>query len=350
MTRSMFDFIGRTNSLLESVDSHEEWMGHLDSVRDTRAKAMADYTTQISTEFDDRAKAVASRAHDTIQENYNAAGISVVPIDRVNFPKKAGLSGPYRYSKTGEVLYYNYNSRVYFDPTEKRNLSMQEAREKMGIELGIFEDENRSDSEIAVFFDDKQMAMSAYQIAQELGLKRGEVTYDPTVDPRYGVGRYAVRIGAHVQSTKPEAFYGFLESIYDHVVEEDIDQFEWLLSEAVAKEKAKFGGVSKKEAEMAGNPLHNTRGNWAADRELPSGTFTRTRREKGLRLKSNDKRTKDGRLQFVATKQACGRGARTPRANYNDNSGTAYGSKDYGRRCWDSKIPAWAAKGSKAAK
>jgi hypothetical protein len=348
MTRSMFDFIGRTNALLENVDSHEEWMGHLDNVRDTRAKAMADYTTQISTEFDDRAKAVAARAHSTIQENYNAGGISVVPIDRVNYPKKAGLSGPFRY-RTGEVLYFDYKNRAYFDPNERRNLSMQEAREKMGIKLGMYEDENRSDSEVAVFFDDRQMALSAYQIAQELGLKRGEVTYDPTIDPRYGVGRYAVRLGSHVQATKPEAFYGFLESLYDHVVEEDIDQFEWLLSEAV-KEKSKFGGVSNKDAKAAGNPLHDKEGVWAADRDLPVGTFSRTRREKGLRLKARDKRTKDGRLQFVATKQACGRGARTPRANYNDNSGTAYGSKDYGRRCWDGKIPAWAAKGSKVEK
>lgn len=350
MTRSMFDFIGRTNALLESVDSHEEWMGHLDNVRDTRAKAMADYTTQISSEFDDRAKAVASRAHDTIQENYNAAGISVVPIDRVNHPKKAGLSGPYRYSKTGEVLYYDYTNRAYFDPSERRNISMQEAREKMGIELGIFEDENRSDSEVAVFFDDKQTAMSAYQIAQEYGMKRGEVTYDPTVDPRYGVGRYAVRVAAHVQSTKPDAFYGFLESIYDHVVEEDIDQFEWLLSEAVAKKKSRFGGVSDKEAARPGNPLHDKEGNWARDQDLPLGTFSGGRTNSDMRLKARDKRSKDGKLQFVATKLTCGRGARPSATPYNKGKGTEYGSKNYARRCWDGKIPAWASKGAKVEK
>jgi hypothetical protein len=341
----MFDFIGRTNALLENVDSHEEWMGHLDNVRDTRAKAMADYTTQISTEFDDRAKAVAARAHNTIQENYNAGGISLVPIDRVNYPKKAGLSGPFRY-RTGEVLYFDYKNRAYFDPNERRNLSMQEAREKMGIKLGMYEDENRSDSEVAVFFDDRQMALSAYQIAQELGLKRGEVTYDPTIDPRYGVGRYAVRLGSHVQATKPEAFYGFLESLYDHVVEEDIDQFEWLLSEA------KYGGVSDAEVKRTkGNPLHRSKdGQWSDDPGLPMGSYSMGRDNQATRLKAKEKRTKDGRLQFAATKLTCGRGARPSRAKYNNNAGTPYDDPNYGRRCWDGKIPDWVNKARASAK
>ena len=341
MARSMFDFIQRTNGLLENIDAHEDWMQHLDGVRDARAQAMADYTTQITTEFDDRAKAVSSRNHSSIQEAYNAAGMYVVPIDKVNHPKKAGLSGPYRYH-TGNVLYYDYTNRAYFDPIEKRNISMQEARETMGIRRRLAEDQNRSDAEVSVFFDDRTTALAAYEVAQQLGLKRGEVTYDPTVDRRYGVGQYAVRLAPHVRETKPEIFYDFLESIYDHIVEEDVDQFEWLMAEA------KYGGLSDKEvAATKGNPLHRSKdGMFGNSRSLPMGSYSMGRTNSDTRLKAREKRTKDGRLQFVATKLTCGRGARTSRTPYNKGKGTEYGDPNYGRRCWDGKIPEWAKKGA----
>lgn len=328
MARSMFDFIASTNSLLEGIDAHEDWMQHLDGVRDARAKAMADYTTQITSEFDDRAKDVAARNHSTIQENYNAAGMYVVPIDKVNHPIKTGLSGPYRYH-TGNVLYYDYTNRAYFDPAEKRNLSMQEAREIMGIHRRLAEDQNRSDSEVSVFFDDRNTALAAYRVAQELGLKRGEVTYDPTVDRRYGVGQYAVRVAPHVRETKPAIFYEFLESIYDHIVEADVDQFEWLMAEA------KYGGVSDKDlAKFKGNPLHlPDDGKFAADGQLPAGSLSLGSKYNAIRLKTGKKRTKDGRLQFVATSLPCGRAART-----------AGVGKGFGRRCWDGQIPGWAAR------
>lgn len=334
MARSMFDFISSTNALLEGVDAHEDWMRHLDDVRDTRAKAMADYTMQITTEFDDRAKAVASRNHSSIQESYNAAGMYVVPIDKVNYPKKVGLSGPYRYH-TGEVLYYDYTNRAYFDPDTKRNLSIQEAKEKMGIRSRrLAEDQNRSDSEVAVFFDDRSTALAAYRVAQELGLKRGEVVYDPTVDPRYGVGQYAVRLAPHVRETKSEIFYEFLESIYDHIVESDIDQFEWLMAEA------RYGGVADKELVGKGNVLHTPDdGKFAADAALPSGSLSLGSNFNAVRLKSKDKRTKDGRLQFAATKLPCGRAARTAGVGAN-----------FGRRCWDGQIPDWAARAGRKAK
>jgi len=328
----MFDFISSTNVLLEGIDAHEDWMQHLDGVRDARAKAMADYTTQISTEFDDRAKDVAAHHHHTIQENYNAAGMYVVPIDKVNHPRKTGLSGPYRYH-TGNVLYYDYTNRAYFDPAEKRNLSMQEAREIMGIRNRLAEDQNRSDSEISVFFDDRSTALAAYRVAQELGLKRGEVTYDSTVDRRYGVGQYAVRLAPHVRETKPEIFYEFLESIYDHIVEEDVDQFEWLMAEAKG-EKARYGGVSNKELVNKGNVLHlPDDGKFAGDKQLPSGSLSLGSNYNAVRLKARDKRTKDGRLQFAATKLPCGRASRTAGSGAN-----------FGRRCWDGQIPAWAAR------
>jgi len=338
MARSMFDFIASTNSLLEGIDAHEDWMQHLDGVRDARAKAMADYTTQISTEFDDRAKNVAARNHSTIQENYNAGGMYVVPIDKVNHPIKTGLSGPYRYH-TGEVLYYDYTNRAYFDPAEKRNISIQEARELMGIRNRLAEDQNRSDSEVSVFFDDRSTALAAYRVAQELGLKRGEVTYDPTVDRRYGVGQYAVRVAPHVRDTKPEIFYEFLESIYDHIVEADVDQFEWLMAEAKGDKKPRFGGMSDKEmSKFKGNPLHlPDDGKFASDAQLPMGSLSLGSNYNAVRVKAREKRTKDGRLQFVATKLPCGRAART-----------AGVGKNFGRRCWDGQIPGWAARSGAA--
>ena len=342
MARSMHDFISSTNALLSGVDSHEEWMSHLDNVRDTRAQSMADYATRVSTEFDDRAKEVTARTAANLQEQLNSVGITLVPIDKVNYPKRHDLSGPYRYYN-GSVLYFDPARRAYFDGKQNRHLTMTEAREHMGHYSSIFEDENRSDSEFAAFFDDRSAAIAAYSAAVNVGLTPGEVTYDPTVDRRYGVGQYAVRIAPHVPSTKPDAFYEFLDAVYDHVVEEDVDQFEWLMAETqeyLTELEAKRGGDLKKMKKKSGasglpagpyngNPFHDSPvGKFTALRRLPTGSFS----NKGEYLAA--RKNKKGMLQFTFTKLPCGRKAR--------GKGTG---KNFGRRCWDGKIPAWASGG-----
>ena len=329
MTKSMYHFIDHTHQLLEGVDAFDDWGRGVEASRQARENAMVEYTMQISAQFDNAFRDTASRHHSAMEENFHAAGIFTVPIDRGAYPKRQGMSGPYRYSKTGEVLYFDYNKRAYYGPHEDRYLSMQEAKEKMGIHSRrLAEDQNRSDSEVSVFFDDKQTAIAAYRVAQDLGLRRGEVTYDPTVDRRYGVGQYAVRLAPHVRETKPEVFYDFLESIYDHIAEEDVDQFEWLMAEA------RYGGVADKELVGKGNVLHRPDdGKFGADGDLPSGSLSLGRNYNAVRLKAKDKRTKDGRLQFAATKLPCGRASRTAGSGAN-----------FGRRCWDGQIPAWAAR------
>lgn len=353
MARSMFDFISSTNALLENVDAHEEWMKHLDDVRDTRARAMADYATRVTTEFDDRAKDVAARAASNLQEQLNSVGMTLIPIDKVNYPKRHGFSGPYRYY-TGSVLYYDPARRSYFDGKSNTHISMTEAREIMGHYHNIFEDENRSDSEFAVFFDDRGAAIDAYEAAIELGLAAGEVTYDPTVNRKYGVGQYAVRIAPHVPISKPEIFYEFLDTVYDHIVEEDVDQFEWLMAdtqEYLTELKGKSGkdmGALRKRGGVGGdsgsgaaglprppykgNPFHDAPvGKFSSKRKMPDGSFSND----GTYLKSM--KNKKGNLQFAATKLPCGRKARGAGAGNN-----------FGRRCWDGKIPAWASGGEKA--
>ena len=344
MARSMYDFISSTNALLEGVDAHEEWMQHLDNVRDTRAQAMADYATRITTEFDDRAKEVTARNAANLQEQLNSVGMTLVPIDKVNYPKRHGFSGPYRYY-TGEVLYYDPSRRSYFDGKSDRHISMTEARERMGHYSSIFEDENRSDSEFAVFFDDRSTAIAAYTAAIDLGISAGEVTYDPTVNPRYGVGQFAVRIAPHVPATKPDSFYEFLDTIYDHVVEEDVDQFEWLmaetqeyLTELEAKRGKDLAALKKKGAPgmpkppYKGNPFHDAPvGKFSSQQRLPDGSFS----DGDTKLKAV--KNKKGKLQFGATKLPCGRDARAKGAGAN-----------FGRRCWDSKIPDWAKGGEKS--
>jgi hypothetical protein len=78
-------------------------------------------------------------------------------------------------------------------------------------------------------------------------------------------------------------------------------------------------------------------GKFAADGQLPTGSLSLGSRFNSVRLKAREKRTKDGRLQFAATKLPCGRAART-----------AGVGKNFGRRCWDGQIPGWAARSGAA--
>ena len=51
----------------------------------------------------------------------------------------------------------------------------------------------KSDAESALFFEDPEEAMEAYQAAKDFGLTSGEVCFDPTIDPKFDAGSYAVR-------------------------------------------------------------------------------------------------------------------------------------------------------------
>jgi len=77
------------------------------------------------------------------------------------------------------------------------------------------EQENRSDGETVFFFRDRQAALTIYSEGMGLGLASGEITFDPTVDEKHGVGRYAVRFAPHVRDAKREVLY----SLYAMAVE-----------------------------------------------------------------------------------------------------------------------------------
>jgi hypothetical protein len=342
----MFDFINSTNHLMESVSDYDQWQGILDDFRGNREQALMDYTQKITGTFDSVNAATAMRHSDLVESNMRSAGFNVFPVDRVNFPKREGLNGPYRYH-TGAVLYYDPSRSSYLDPRQNRHINLAEANEIMGVNI-MFEDQNRSDSEFAVFFDDRNAALAAYRAAQDAGIRAGEVTYDSTVDRRYGVGRYAVRVAPHVRFTKSEQFLDFMESLYDHIEESDLDQFEWLLSEtqdfisrggrrsSLTERKggvggggnAEFGGIPAGRIHR-GNPLHRSAdGEFGSKRQLPMGSYAYDNEQ----LKARKEKTKDGRLQFVATKLPCGRKARKKNVSQADKY----------RRCWDGQIPAWA--------
>jgi hypothetical protein len=341
----MFDFINSTNHLMENVSDYDEWRGILDDFRGNRDQALMDYTQKITGTFDSVNAATATRHSDLVESNMRSAGFSVFPVDRVNFPKRENLNGPYRYH-TGAVLYYDPSRKSYLDPRQNRHLSLAEATDIMGVST-MFEDQNRSDSEFAVFFDDRNAALAAYRAAQDSGLRAGEVTYDSTVDRRYGVGRYAVRVAPHVRFTKSEQFLDFMESLYDHIEESDLDQFEWMINETVdfinsggrrrgleerkggtGGRKAEYGGIPADRVHR-GNPLHRSAdGEFGAKSQLPMGSYAYS----GENKKARKQKTKDGRLQFVATKLPCGRKARRKNVAQADKY----------RRCWDGQIPDWA--------
>ena len=331
MAKSMFDFVNHVSGLLESVDEFGEWERELDKVRDDRSKSMADYALAISGDFQRVEVDAAQKRSDLVESAFLKSGINAIPIDKRLFPTRTDMNGPYRY-RTGAVLYFDPRRDSYFDSKGGGHISISEAKEIMGI-YAIEEDENRSDSEVAVFFDDRDTALSAYRLAQEIGIASGEVTYDATVDPKYGLGRYAVRLAPHVRITKPELTLAFLESLYAHIDNQDLDQFEWLLvnqanlAEATGEKTKK---TVKDQLPYDPMPRHNVY------HDPDTGKFSNKSAVKSKKRGSasfywDDKREKSagvkrGGLQFKGSKMECGRLGRMTGTYYKCSDGT----KSYG--------------------
>jgi hypothetical protein len=331
MAKSMFDFINHVSGLLESVDEFGEWERELDKVRDDRSKSMADYALAISGDFQRVEIDVAQKRSNLVENAFLKSGINAIPIDKRLYPKRTDMNGPFRY-RTGEVLYFDPARNSYYDSDAGGHISISEAKELMGV-YALDEDENRSDSEVAVFFDDRDTALSAYRVAQQLGLSTGEVTYDATVDPKYGLGRYAVRLAPHVRITKPEQTLAFLESLYAHIDNQDLDQFEWLLvNQANLSEAATDTTKRKVRDQQPYDPMprHNVY------HDPDTGKFSSKSAVKGKKRGSasfywDDKREKEagvkrGGLQFKGSKMECGRLGRITGTYYKCSDGT----KSYG--------------------
>lgn len=338
MAKSMFDFVNHVSGLLESVDAFGEWERELDKVRDNRANSMAEYALAISGDFQKMEVAAAQKRSTLVETAFLKSGINALPIDKRLYPTRTDLNGPFRY-RTGEVLYFDPKRNSYFDSKTGNHLSIAEAKELMGV-YALDEDENRSDSEVAVFFDDRDTALSAYRVAQQLGISSGEVTYDATVDPKYGLGRYAVRLAPHVRITKPEQTLAFLESLYGHIENQDLDQFEWLLVSQANLAEATAGTTTRKAKDQLPYdpmPRHNVY------HDPDTGKFSSKSALKGKKKGSasyywDDKREKEasvkrGGLQFKGSKMECGRLGRITGTYYKCSDGTkSYGGVPAGLR------------------
>jgi hypothetical protein len=90
----------------------------------------------------------------------------------------------------------------------------------------LSEDENRSDAETALFFRDGEFAWAVYEFALSLGLVPGEVLFDDTIDPKYGLGSYAVRIEPIVKVGKQVLYYRLLDAVADYVAGPDLEAFD----------------------------------------------------------------------------------------------------------------------------
>lgn len=337
MARSMNEMINRTFNLLESVGDYSEWQGELDKARDERESSMIEYTRQVTGMFDGLDAEASANKFAMVESRLNAHGVYATPIDPVNFPVRKELCGPFRY-RTGAVLYVNPQTANYYNPVSGMEIGLAEALEIMGIST-LIEDENRSDSEFAVFFDDKQTALSAYRMAQSLGLTSGEVTYDQTVNPSYGLGNFAVRFAPHVRETKTEKFLQFMEAMHDYIEIQDRDQFEWV-AEVASTYLLEYGGKGKKDLKKIGKkgdsegvpgklpyaPMPKFNVNHAAD----DGKFTSRKRVRDGGGSASDgcsatgkykcavKKTDDQKhgkskgkaLQFKASSLPCGRAGR----------------------------------------
>lgn len=318
-----------------------------------------------------------------IRQRSLTEGADVRHVNHMRYPKINGMEGPFRYAN-GAILYWDRVTQSYFNMEENRVLSSSEALEAIGLVDDLMEDGNRSDSELAFFFDNRDLAKMAFGVAQKHGLVEGEVWFDKGVDPAFGMGRYAVRFAPHVRYEKADTFLAIMNDLSEYVVEEDVDQYGWVkfLTEEYLTEygdkgdaakkiskadralkakmnekpaspkmpktgKNKYGGMDPEEWQksVSGsvkgypfdyNPFHdNEDGEFSSPASMISKGGVGSQSYKKSWSKSKSKiRKKDGKpyLFMMATKLPCGRAARRndvpPEQRY--------------RRCWDGKQPKWA--------
>ena len=117
-----------------------------------------------------------------------------------------------------EVPAYDNWERAILNREEERALNMKDyAMQSMnyGLPANLDEDQNRSDSENAFFFWSGEQALEVFEGMLDLGLVEGEITFDDTVDPRYGVGQYAIRVAPYVRETKTGVWLEALALVAD---------------------------------------------------------------------------------------------------------------------------------------
>lgn len=212
-----------------------------------------------------------------------------------------------------EVERYEYDKRR-FDALKAQALDTAGLSEADIEPVDLDEDQNRSDGETAFFFFTATEALQVFRMALELGLAEGEVVYDDTVDPRYGVGGYAVRMAPHVAATKPLLMLDLAREMYEFVLPEDHNEYvDWhnQLIEVTASEKKglkKLAKKPRKDTYREYNPIHGApSGKFASKEQVKSagkGSYSHldTKRKVG--------KSKKGGFQMQMTKNPCGRAAR----------------------------------------
>lgn len=114
-------------------------------------------------------------------------------------PEDHALAGLGLNSKRGNTLFDLAMRQVEEHPSKEGS--------KFSAPKTLEEMENRSDAETVFFFHDRRDALRIYSEGMGLGLASGEITFDPTVEEKYGVGRFAVCFAPHVREGKKEILY-----------------------------------------------------------------------------------------------------------------------------------------------
>lgn len=93
---------------------------------------------------------------------------------------------------------------MYSQGENIRKFAMRTLSESVlpGSKNELREDAKRTDNDTVFFFRTQERAKDFWGYALGIGLSEGEVVYDPTIDPRLGVGEYAIRVMPHVKDTK----------------------------------------------------------------------------------------------------------------------------------------------------
>jgi hypothetical protein len=118
---------------------------------------------------------------------------------------------------------------MYADGDHIKKLAMRTLSESV-LPLSkndLREDTKYTDNDTMFFFRSHERAQELMGYALGIGLAEGEVMLDPTIDPRWGVGSYAVRLMPHVRDTKPGALMAMFRKAQGHNAPSS-EFYEWL--------------------------------------------------------------------------------------------------------------------------
>jgi len=196
---SDFDLHEQLNAFREIVDPEDHAMAGL-GVKPGRGKSLYDtMMRQMETyPVEDGPKFPTQQSLEEADRGELVGWIAIYKGKRIEI-KKSEADGIYGAKKLA--------AQKLKVPASKMGMMSISPGYEESVQESLTESENRSDAETVFFFKARQDALRVYSGGISRGLASGEITFDSTVEEKYGVGQFAVRFAPHVRDTKTEILY-----------------------------------------------------------------------------------------------------------------------------------------------